>query len=1122
MALTQSADLLFKIKAKDESASKEFGKTKKDLDSTFGKGLTDLINPTTLAIGGMTAALTGAVTVIADSVKVASNFESSMAKVQAITGATGTDFTNLSKLARDMGANTAFSATQAAEGIQFLGMAGLSTDQIITGLEPTLRLAQAGAIDLGMAADISSNIMSAMGLEADDLSHIVDGLAQTARSSNTNVSMMGESFKFVAATASAAGLNFDETSASLGILGNAGLQASMGGTTLNAALTSILNPAKEAQETIDRLGLQFLQANGNLKPMVEIVGQLETSSISTTEMIEIFGNRGFRAINALVTAGSPKLQELTDAITTSGGVAEEMANIQMATFEGAIKNLKSASEEFQIQIGTFLLPTLTDIATAATGAVRGVNDLVKSISSVGNASKQLDVSKELAALAALGVDFNAEAITIQQQLVALETSRIKLGAQINSSRQTLRREGEGIVKDAEDASERLDVLNTSLAENYISLIALREEENKWVGIGTSSAGTQANALEKVIEKQVRTSELLKALTTDYGDQAIVQDKIKQLKIQDHIRETAQAFDDSAVSAEEWAETLANVEDIDITFAPVVSRSNRPDVPLDEFVDEDLDELIEDITVTPIELPFDPPEVNATALAIQNTLDSAFTMATGTLIRTGSLKEAAKGLFFNVLDSAINGVSESIGTSLSKMFTGAMTGEGGGLNPLAAIANPLKAFFSVGGGGGGAAGAAGAAGSAGSLGGIITAVAGPALVLGAAAIGTKVVKGIIKGVRGSQREFDGEIMSLLDINRLQNYGFSHTETAETLKYVNDPDRVGGKLRSIESQRRTGPISGAALEEFFVFFDKAKELGIDLKTIFGDLDKVNLRNLRGLFEVVGRVDDANLKIFTDVLGTYAPTTYGSKSGSGGSGSSSYSAGGDVGNNIGGDSGGGSGGASGGEIFIKRVDTERSPRKEDEQRRVSANNWYEAGHGLTLMQDPARLGEAVTWLIESIKGDLQNFIDSNPNTGISYKKFNSMSEWLNNGAWTSIVGRMPALNGDLSKASTETKRFISRQLGIGSFMMGGKVPGTLGDPVPVMAHAGETITASGQPEGGSSGGNNYVYVTNNFQALDRAGIESLSGEFEEKMVEILQRLSEGGQTILYNSGISIPPLS
>ena len=310
-----------------------------------------------MAVGGLAAVGAG----LKSSFDLAREFEQSMADVGAITGATGTELQSLSDLARDMGAVTAHSATSAAEGIQFLGMAGFDTNQIMDALPATLNLASAAGMELGAAADISSNILSGMGMNAGDLDGVVDKLAQTSRNANTDVGQLGEAFKMVGPTASAAGVSFDDTTVSLGLLANAGLQGSIGGSSLNSALRSMIAPSKEAAREAERLGLTFTDTEGKMLPMSDILTQLDENSVSTKDSFKIFGTEGARAINALRAQGVRAFSTLDAKIKESGGVAQDMADTRLGSFDGAMTKLSSAMSEFGISVGETFLPIVTKI-----------------------------------------------------------------------------------------------------------------------------------------------------------------------------------------------------------------------------------------------------------------------------------------------------------------------------------------------------------------------------------------------------------------------------------------------------------------------------------------------------------------------------------------------------------------------------------------------------------------------------------------------------------------------------------------------------------------------------------------------------------------------------------------
>ena len=311
----------------------------------------------TVPIAGMGAAI----------IATSGNFEAGMNRVRAVSGATGDDFEALREQAKMLGRTTQFSATQAADAMGFLAMAGFDVDQILGALPNTLNLAAAAQIDLGTAADITSNIMSGYGIQVEDLAAANDALVKTFTSTNTTLEMLGESFVYAGPVASAAGVQFEEAAAAIGLMGNAGIQGSLAGTSLRGAITRLLTPSNEAKDIMQELGLNVLDAEGNLVSMEEIVRQLEASGASTADMMEIFGLRAGPAMMALVSQGSEALVDLTADLENAGGTAEEVASIQMEGFNGAMTELKSAAEGLMIAIGDAgLLEAMTNLAEQTT------------------------------------------------------------------------------------------------------------------------------------------------------------------------------------------------------------------------------------------------------------------------------------------------------------------------------------------------------------------------------------------------------------------------------------------------------------------------------------------------------------------------------------------------------------------------------------------------------------------------------------------------------------------------------------------------------------------------------------------------------------------------------------
>lgn len=324
------------------------------------------------------------------SLKVAGDFEASMNRVKAISGATGEEFTGLRDLAKDMGAKTQYSASQAAEAMGFLAMSGFKVKDITEALPGVLSLAAAGQLELAEAADLASNILSGYGLKAKDLGRINDILAKTFTSTNTDLRMLGDSFKYAGPVASSAGLQFEEVSAAIGLMGNAGIQGEMAGTALRGSISRLLKPTRAVSSALDRLGVEVVDSHGQMLPMVNIVRQLEKAGANTADMMTIFGLEAGPAMQALVSQGSGALADLTAELENSGGTAAKIAKTQMEGLNGSVDELSSAFEGLMIAIGD---AGILDFAT----------DLVKRVTALTSAAGQADPALLRTAIAVAAV-----------------------------------------------------------------------------------------------------------------------------------------------------------------------------------------------------------------------------------------------------------------------------------------------------------------------------------------------------------------------------------------------------------------------------------------------------------------------------------------------------------------------------------------------------------------------------------------------------------------------------------------------------------------------------------------------------------------------------------------------
>lgn len=341
------------------------------------------------SVGRFATSLTGLTAIFATGLAVRSatsqfaSFEATMNNVRAVSGATGTEFHNLNEKAQVLGSTTRFSATQVAESMSFMAMAGLNTRQIYDGVEHTLGLAAAANLDLGQSADIVTNVMTSLGLQTKELGRATDVLTKTFTSSNTNLSDLGFAFKYVAPVAKAAGLEFEEVSAALGMLGNAGMQGTMAGTSLRGAIIRLLDPSNEAKKALAKYNITVKDATGKMKPFVEILKQFAPHAKNVQLFAEVFGQRAGPGMVNLVGQGSEALARFTRELRNAEGTTKRIAEIQMQGLRGAFIEAKSAAEGLAIALGeSGLGKALESLVDGVAGATRKLTGFVQTLRAV--------------------------------------------------------------------------------------------------------------------------------------------------------------------------------------------------------------------------------------------------------------------------------------------------------------------------------------------------------------------------------------------------------------------------------------------------------------------------------------------------------------------------------------------------------------------------------------------------------------------------------------------------------------------------------------------------------------------------------------------------------------------
>ncbi len=308
-------------------------------------------------------------------------FEASMSKVQAISGATGAELSKLEGLARDLGATTVFSAKEASEGMQYLAMAGWDAQQIMSGLPAILDLAVASGEDLATVSDICSDAMTAFGLSADKATRFADVLAVTSSSANTNVSMLGESFKYVAPVAGALGYTVEDTAVALGLMANAGIKSSQSGTALRASLNRLVSPTDDASAAMKKYGISITNQDGSMKSLGQVMDTLRNKLGGLDEATQaqvastIFGTEAMSGMLAIINTSQADYDKLTASIKNADGSAKSMAETMSNNLEGSLKSMNSAWEEMKLKMYDAIQPALKGTVDVITNCMQAINGL---------------------------------------------------------------------------------------------------------------------------------------------------------------------------------------------------------------------------------------------------------------------------------------------------------------------------------------------------------------------------------------------------------------------------------------------------------------------------------------------------------------------------------------------------------------------------------------------------------------------------------------------------------------------------------------------------------------------------------------------------------------------------
>ena len=373
-------------------------------------------------------------TIGAMALKTTADFDAGMSEVKAISGATGTEFKQLETKAIQMGAKTKYSATEAASAFKYMAMAGWDTSDMLSGISGVMNLAAASGEDLATTSDIVTDALTAFGLSAKDSSHFADILAQASSRSNTNVGLMGETFKYVAPVAGALGYSAEDCAVAIGLMANSGIKASQAGTALRSLFTRLAKPTDTVAAAMEKYNITLTDANGNMKPLSTLMVEMRDrfSGLSEAQKANLAatlaGQEGMSGLLAIVNSSDADFKNLTDSINNADGASERMAKTMQDNLKGSFTIFKSTVESAAISIGKKLTPEVRKFIDTGTNLVKKFNDMSDAEkTNVVNIGKMATViplatlagGKLLGGLVNIGkgiVNFNAQASLLVQAI----------------------------------------------------------------------------------------------------------------------------------------------------------------------------------------------------------------------------------------------------------------------------------------------------------------------------------------------------------------------------------------------------------------------------------------------------------------------------------------------------------------------------------------------------------------------------------------------------------------------------------------------------------------------------------------------------------------------------------
>lgn len=362
------------------NATAELEKTEKQLEETNNelrthrtqltevsegwKDAGDKISGAGKTLSAATVAITGLATA---AIKTTAEFDSSMSKVAAVSGATGESLDALREKAREMGEKTKFSASEAADAMNYMAMAGWKTEDMLSGIEGIMNLAAASGEDLATTSDIVTDALTAFGLTAADSGHFADILAAASSNANTNVAMMGETFKYAAPVAGALGFSAEDTAEAIGLMANSGIKASQAGTSLRSILNELTGEVVFCGSALGETTIQTSNADGTMRELSDILADCRVAFSQLTERERasaaesLVGKNAMSGFLALMNAAPADIDKLSTAINDCTGSSEQMAAVMQDNLSGQLQILKSQTDELMISFGDMLVPVIRDV-----------------------------------------------------------------------------------------------------------------------------------------------------------------------------------------------------------------------------------------------------------------------------------------------------------------------------------------------------------------------------------------------------------------------------------------------------------------------------------------------------------------------------------------------------------------------------------------------------------------------------------------------------------------------------------------------------------------------------------------------------------------------------------------